>query len=211
MDLVVATFNEHKLQELRGILPDHHLLSPQEVGLSDLVIEETGLSYHENALLKAKAVFDLVHLPTLADDSGLSVAALDGAPGIYSARYGALEGQKLPSEARNQLLLSTMEGVANRSCAFFCCLVLLYGQDKFVSIQETCPGVLLDKPRGQGGFGYDPVVYLPELGLSVAELSPEQKNEVSHRGKAGQKMNLILNALSDILGQPGYKATSRAC
>jgi XTP/dITP diphosphohydrolase len=196
MDIVVATFNEHKLQELREILPDHRLFSPQDYGLQDLEIEETGRSYHDNALIKAKTVFDLVHLPTLADDSGLSVVALDGAPGIYSARYGAVQGQKLSAGERNELLLSTMKGESDRRCAFYCCLVLVYGEDRFLSVQETCPGILLEQPRGQGGFGYDPVVYLPGLGLSVAELPPEQKNSVSHRGKAGRKMNLALKVLS---------------
>jgi len=199
MELVVATFNEHKLEELRAILPDHRLRAPQECGIADLAIDETGLSYHENALIKARTIFDMVHLPTLADDSGLSVRALDGAPGIHSARYGALEdGQRLPTAARNALLLSVMKGIADRRCAFYCCLVLVYGEDKFLSVQETCPGLLLEEPRGEGGFGYDPVVFLPELGLSMAELSPDQKNERSHRGRAGQRMNLALRALASL-------------
>ncbi|MCE5256220.1 MAG: non-canonical purine NTP pyrophosphatase [Spirochaetaceae bacterium] len=197
MDIVVATFNEHKIDELRSIFPDHRLLAPRDFGLSKLDIDETGSSYHENAVIKAKTIFDLLHVPTLADDSGLSVRVLDGAPGIHSARYGALDdGRKLPAAERNALLLSAMRDKQDRQCAFYCCLVLLYGEDRFLSVQETCPGILLDEPLGTGGFGYDPVVFLPELGLSVAELSPEQKNRVSHRGRAGSKMNLMLKALA---------------
>ncbi|HWP69229.1 MAG TPA: non-canonical purine NTP pyrophosphatase [Rectinemataceae bacterium] len=151
------------------------------------------MNYFENALIKARALFAATGLPALADDSGLSVAAMGGAPGIYSSRYGSKDGRaKLSSAERNTLLLAEMEGVADRACAFYCCLVFLYGHDRFLSVQETCPGILSESPRGAGGFGYDPLVFLPELGKSMAELSPEEKNLVSHRGRAARLMNAIL-------------------
>lgn len=193
MDILVASFNEHKLLELKPLFPGLRLVSPTELGYGELEIEEDGQSYFENALIKAKALYERAGIPTLADDSGLSVDALDGAPGIRSSRYGAPDGnRKLSSPERNALLLSEMEGVADRNCAFYCCLVFMYGKDRFASVQETCPGLLLESPRGMGGFGYDPIVYLPELGKSVAELSSGEKSIVSHRGRAARRMNVIL-------------------
>jgi len=193
MDILVATFNRHKLEELVPLFPEHRLLSPADIGCEELEIEENGLNYFENALIKARVLFAATGFPALADDSGLSVAAMGGAPGIYSSRYGSKNGSaKLSSADRNALLLAEMEGVADRACAFYCCLVFLYGHDRFLSVQETCPGILSESPRGAGGFGYDPLVFLPELGKSMAELSPEEKNLVSHRGRAARLMNAIL-------------------
>ncbi len=193
MDILVATFNRHKIEELAPLFPTHRLLSPADMGYSEMEIEEDGASYFENSLIKAQALYELAGMPTLADDSGLSVAALDGAPGIYSSRYGSGDGQvKLSSAERNDLLLAAMNTAADRNCAFYCCLVFLYGDDRFLSVQETCPGILAEAPRGSGGFGYDPLVFLPELGKTVAELSPEEKNLISHRGRAARKLNAIL-------------------
>ena len=193
MEILIATFNRHKLEELAPLFPAHRLLSPADIGCGELDIEENGLNYFENAMIKARTMFAQTGLPTLADDSGLSVAAMGGAPGIFSSRYGSKDGRaKLSSAERNALLLAEMGGVADRACAFYCCLVFLYGHDRFLSVQETCPGMLSESPRGTGGFGYDPLVFLPELGKSVAELSPEAKNLVSHRGRAARLMNAIL-------------------
>ena len=193
MDILIASFNKHKIEELIPLFPAHRLLSPADIGCAELEIEENGSNYFENALIKAKTLFAQTGLPSLADDSGLSVAAMEGAPGIYSSRYGSKDGRaKLSSAERNALLLAEMEGVADRSCAFYCCLVFLYGHDRFLSVQETCPGVLSESPRGNGGFGYDPLVFLPELGKTMAELSPGEKNQVSHRGRAAHFMNAIL-------------------
>jgi XTP/dITP diphosphohydrolase len=198
MDILVATYNRHKIEELEPMFPSHRLLSPADVGLGALEIEENGADYFSNALIKAEALRERSGLPTLADDSGLSVAALDGAPGIHSARYGSLDGAaKLSSPERNALLLEAMKGIVDRRCAFYCCLVFLYGDDRFLSVQETCPGLLALSPSGAGGFGYDPIVYLPEFGKTVAELSPDEKNRVSHRGKASRLMNAMLSAAGD--------------
>lgn len=197
MDILVATFNLHKVQELAPLFPRHRLLSPLDLGFPEMEIEEDGSNYFENAFIKAKALYNLAGMTTLADDSGLSVEALGGGPGIHSSRYGSMDGRtKLSSEERNVLLLADMKGVEERACAFYCCLVLLHGPDRFISVQETCPGILTDVPRGSGGFGYDPLVYLPELGKTVAELSPAEKNIVSHRGKAARFMNSILAAVT---------------
>lgn len=195
MDILVASFNAHKLDELKPLFASHRLLSPTDLGYGEIEIEEVGSSYFENALIKAKALYSLAGMPTLADDSGLSIATLGGVPGIHSSRYGSKDGRsKLSTAERNALLLAEMEGVEDRACAFYCCLVFMYGHDRFLSVQETCPGILAETPRGAGGFGYDPLVFLPELGKTVAELDPELKNRVSHRGRAARTMNALLRS-----------------
>ena len=142
---------------------------------------------------KAMALWHQLGRPILADDSGLCVDGLGGRPGVLSARYGSrVGGPVLESGMRNQLLLEEMHGKENRSCRFVCCLSLVLGPDRAFTIQETCEGQLLEAPRGNGGFGYDPVVFLPELGKSVAELSPAEKNLVSHRGKALQRLGALI-------------------
>lgn len=200
MDIVIASFNAHKISELAPLFPSHRLISPASLGHAALEIEENGADYFENALIKAEALYRLSGLPTLADDSGLSVAALGGAPGIHSARYGSTrERARLDAAERNALLLAEMEGVAERDCAFYCCLVAVYGKDRFLCVQETCPGLLAKAPKGSGGFGYDPLVYLPEQGRTMAELTPQEKNRISHRGRAARKMNAMLEALGGAL------------
>ncbi len=197
----MATFNSHKIAELRPMFPDHRLLSPADIGIDEFEIVEDGDSYFANALIKAKTLHDLRGLPTLADDSGLSVTALDGGPGIHSSRYGAHSaGRMLTAEEKNALLVESMRGVSDRSCAFICCLVFYFGKDRYLAVQETCPGMLLDAPRGTGGFGYDPLVYLPERSRSVAELSPEEKNRVSHRGRASLAMRRMLDSAAFMIG-----------
>jgi XTP/dITP diphosphohydrolase len=201
MEILVATGNAHKLLELAPALPGHLLKSPAEVGIAGFDVEEDGASFLENAAKKALALYRLAGRPSLADDSGLSVRALGGAPGILSARYGAREGPtpgsiiKLEAVERNTFLLANMAAEEDRACAFVCCLVLVLDEDRVFSIQETCPGILLREPRGAGGFGYDPVVFLPGLGKSVAELSVEEKNRLSHRGRACARMATLLASL----------------
>ena len=197
MELLVATGNAHKLSELGPLLPGHRLLRPADVGFPGFDVDEDGATYLENALKKARALFDLTGRPALADDSGLAVHALGGAPGVISARYGSEDGRrKLDSAERNALLLGNCEAFEDRRCAFVCALALILDEERVFVIQETCPGELLRVPRGAGGFGYDPVVWLPELGKSIAELSQDEKNRVSHRGRAGQRMAAILDDLA---------------
>jgi XTP/dITP diphosphohydrolase len=193
MELYVATGNAHKLVELGPALPGHRLRSPADMGIDNFEVVEDGSTYLENALKKAKALYTLIGKPSLADDSGLSVRALGGAPGVLSARYGSEDGvRKLEAGERNAYLLRQMEAAEDRACAFVCCLVLVLSDDRVFAIQETCPGQLLRSPMGSGGFGYDPIVYLPELGKSVAELSIEEKNLLSHRGRACMRMAALL-------------------
>jgi XTP/dITP diphosphohydrolase len=194
MEIVLATSNRHKVKELEPLFPDHHLIVPDELGFYDITIVEDGDSFFANAYKKAEAVYEIVHRPVLADDSGLCVPALGGAPGIHSARFGTMEGEAVwPAEKKNILLLSLMKDIEDRRCAFYCCLVLMYGEGRFFSVQETVPGELLRAPQGNSGFGYDPIVFIGELGMSVAELSAEEKNRISHRGRAASKMNRILH------------------
>lgn len=201
MEIYVATGNAHKVQELEAAMPGHSLRLPSDAGIEGFDVEEDGATYLENAVKKARALYDLSGKPSLADDSGLSVRALGGRPGVLSARYGARPGPepgsliKLESGERNALLLEEMAAVEDRSCAFVCCLALVLSEERIFTAQETCPGVLLREPRGVGGFGYDPILYLPELGKSVAELSMDEKNRVSHRGKACARMSALLSGL----------------
>ena len=190
MKILLATSNRHKLEEFAALLSGAQLATPADLGIP-FAPEEGGSSFFENASIKARALFDATGQPALADDSGLCVDALGGAPGVHSARFGSEGGAALTDAQRNVLLLSKMKGEANRTCRFVCCLVLYLGEGRFVAAQETLEGVLLDEPRGTGGFGYDPVVFLPELGKSVAELSAEEKNRVSHRAKAASRLRLL--------------------
>lgn len=196
MKIYFASGNAHKKEELSRILRSHEIVIPSEEGIA-FDPEETERTFYGNALLKAKALYEIVHKPVIADDSGICVDALDGAPGILSARYGSENGLKLSSEERNALLVSRMEGKRDRSCRFVCNMVLYLGPDRFVSVQETLEGELITQGRGTGGFGYDPVVFIPALGKTVAELSGEEKDELSHRGKAGRKIARIIESSAD--------------
>ena len=195
MEVVLATGNAHKAQELEKILSPHKVLIPADLGL-DFDCEETGTTYLDNALLKARTLAALTDKPVVADDSGISVPALDGAPGIYSARYGSDEaGRMLEAEERNAFLLKNMEGKENWSAFFVCSMVLMLTDYRIYTVQETLDGRLTKEGSGTGGFGYDPVFYLEDRQCTVAELSEEEKNRISHRGKAGAKIKLILDSL----------------
>jgi XTP/dITP diphosphohydrolase len=200
MTLWFATGNAHKKAELAAILPGHTIKIPSENGI---VFEpaETGASFLENALIKARALYRLVREPVIADDSGLCVDALGGRPGIYSARYGSglspgagerengTPGGKLSDRERNALLLAELGDNPRRSARFVCAMALILGEERFRIAQETLEGDLVLNPgdaRGNMGFGYDPILYLPQEGRTVAELSEEEKNRLSHRGKAGR-------------------------
>lgn len=183
MELYIASGNRHKQQEIAEILPEFDIILPED---KNIVFnpEETGNSFFENAFIKAENLYEITGKPALADDSGICVDALDGKPGIFSARFGSENGDKLSDADRNNYLLRKMAGIKNRACRFVCCIVLYGGKNRFISVQETLEGILLEEPRGKNGFGYDPLVFLPELGKSVAELNAEEKNSLSHRGKA---------------------------
>lgn len=182
MRAVLASKNQKKLREMQEILSAQgvELVLQSELGV-DIDVEETGDTFEENAILKAEAVCLATGLPAISDDSGLSVDALGGAPGIYSARYG---GDGLDDEGRYRLLLRNMEGEQNRACRFVCVICCAFPNGEHILARGECPGLLSEAPQGSGGFGYDPIFYLPELGKSMAELSPEEKNHISHRGAA---------------------------
>lgn len=196
MELFIATGSAHKLAELGPALPGNVLRIPVDAGIEGFEVVEDGNTFFENALKKAMALYKLVGKPVLADDSGLAVRALGGAPGVLSARYGSTEeGTRLEAAERNAFLLANMSSREDRSCAFVCCLMLVLSEERIFSVQETCPGLLLRKPMGSGGFGYDPVVFLPELGRSVAQLTVEEKNRLSHRGRACARMTALIGEL----------------
>jgi len=194
MEILLASSNAHKLAEIRALFPCVDVRAPAEAGVS-AEVEEDCETFLENAMKKARTLASRSGLPILADDSGICVDALGGRPGIRSARYGSEDGRPLSSEERNALLLGEMDAVEDRSCRFVCALVLLFPDGRLIAVQEAMEGSLLRAPRGRGGFGYDPVVFFPPLGKSVAELSEDEKNAHSHRGRAVARLRAALAAL----------------
>lgn len=199
MEIFLASGNEHKREELEQILKPHTLIIPRDRGL-DFDCEETGETYLDNALLKARALYELVKMPVISDDSGLSVAALGGAPGVYSARYGMKEkGRMLSSEERNRFLLNNMSETDDRRAFFVCSMVLMMDPYRVFTVQETLEGQISREAAGSGGFGYDPVFYLQERKCSLAEVSAEEKNRISHRAKAGKAIAALIKGLHGTL------------
>jgi XTP/dITP diphosphohydrolase len=203
MTIWFASGNAHKTQELAAILAGHRLRVPTEVpGLIGFNPGETGNSFRENALIKARELYRLLEAagmaaPVIADDSGLCVDTLGGRPGVYSARYGGGGGKKPGDGERNALLLSELGDAPDRRARFVCAMVLLYSPDRFFIAQETLEGEIVHREgRGSGGFGYDPILYLPDRGCTVAELSEAEKNALSHRGKAGR-------VIAGVMGREG--------
>lgn len=186
MKVILASKNQHKLTELSAILSQlgFEIALESEYGL-DIDVEETGTTFEENSFLKADAVMKASGLPVLADDSGLMVDALDGAPGVYSARYG----HKASDKERTAYLLENMKDVPEerRGAKFVCVITCLFPDGRKIVARGECPGVIARAPHGENGFGYDPVFYLPELGMTYAELPSEQKNAISHRARALQE------------------------
>ena len=199
MHLLIATNNRHKMRELEALFPGTRLRTPADAGFI-FDYDETAQTFQENSLGKALALYRLARAPVIADDSGLCVDALGGAPGVRSARYGSPDGGQttLTAEGKNALLLREMSGIEDRSCRFVCSMSLVLDELRFLTIQETCEGLLLEAPRGEGGFGYDPLFLLPDAGLSMAELSLERKNLLSHRGRAAARMRAVLASLAKL-------------
>ena len=182
MKFILATHNPGKLREMSDILS--HLgvevMSPAEVGIT-VEVEETGTTFAENAMLKAKAICDASGLPAIADDSGLCVDALNGGPGVYSARYG---GEGLDDRGRYMLLLNSMRGQTTRAAHFACAIACAFPDGKTLTAEGRCDGAIAFAPMGEGGFGYDPVFLVPEKGKTFGQLTAEEKSAISHRGKA---------------------------
>ena len=185
MKVVLASKNKHKLVEISKITEKFgfDLVLQSELGV-DIDVEETGTTFEEHSFLKAEAVMKATGLPALADDSGIAVDALNGEPGIYSARYGF--DDTLDDWGRLLLLLKNTEHVPDgqRQAQFVCVITMVTPEGETIQARGEIHGELLREPRGENGFGYDPIFYYPPFGMSTAEMSPEDKNQVSHRGNA---------------------------
>lgn len=183
MKMVLASKNPHKLEEMKAILA--HLgvevVLESDVGV-DVEVEETGTTFEENSLLKARAVMEATGMPAVADDSGLCVDALNGAPGVYSARYGGED--KGGYNHRYELLLRALSGQLDRRAKFVSVVTACFPNGDVLTARGECPGTIAYAPQGDNGFGYDPVFFVPEKKKTFAQMTAEEKNEISHRGRA---------------------------
>lgn len=195
--LIIASNNNGKVLEIKEMLKDKfEVVSLKDVGI-DIDIEETGTTFLENALIKAKAIYDLTGEFVLADDSGLCVTELMDSPGVYSARFA---GEKATTKENNALLLKKMKKIKNRSARFESCMVLYYGEDSYIDSTGTCQGVILEKEqKGEYGFGYDPLFYSFELEKPFSICTPQEKNAISHRGRALKQLVDKLNEINKIV------------
>ena len=182
MKYVLATHNPGKLKEMGAILARFgvEVVSPKDLGIT-VDVEETGATFAENAMLKAKAICAAAKLPAIADDSGLCVDALNGGPGVYSARYG---GEGLDDKGRYMLLLNSMRGQPTRAAHFACAIACVFPNGDELTAEGRCDGTIAFAPMGEGGFGYDPVFFVPELKKTFGQLTAEEKSAISHRGRA---------------------------
>ena len=198
MKVVLASKNKHNLVEISKITEKFgmELILQSELGV-DIDVEETGTTFEENSFLKAEAVMKATGLPALADDSGIAVDALNGEPGIYSARYGF--DDTLDDWGRLELLLKNTENVPDgqRQAQFVCVITMVTPDGQTIQARGEIHGELTREPRGENGFGYDPIFYYPPMGMTTAEMPSEAKNQVSHRGNA-------LNVFYDKLKEAGY-------
>lgn len=179
---VLASHNPGKIREMSEILGKLgvEVVSPKDLGIT-VDVEETGTTFAENAMLKAKAICEAAGLPAIADDSGLCVDALNGGPGVYSARYG---GEELDDKGRYMLLLSNMRGQTTRAAHFACAIACAFPNGDTLTAEGRCDGTIAFAPLGEGGFGYDPVFFIPEFKKTFGQLSAEEKSTISHRGRA---------------------------
>lgn len=182
--LIFATGNEGKMKEIRMILGDldYEIYSMKEAGI-DVDIVEDGKTFEENAIIKATEISKIANCVVLADDSGLEVDAMDKMPGIYSARY---LGEDTPYSVKNQTIIDNLTGLPDekRTARFVCAIAAAFPDGRVVTKRGTIEGIIGYEERGENGFGYDPIFFVPEYGKTTAELSPEEKNKISHRGKA---------------------------
>lgn len=189
--LLIATKNEGKLKEIKALLKDLSVEVLSLKDMPDLTLPEEGNDYFKNASHKAETVSSAFNLPAIADDSGLEVDFLDGSPGSLSARFG---GEQISDTDRNKLLLQQLQGIpqAKRTARFRCVIALSIPGKITMTVEATCEGVIAKEIRGENGFGYDPVFYIPELDKTFAEIDKDTKNSMSHRGKALRKMKQII-------------------
>ena len=191
--IIVATGNEGKMDEIRQILQGENIqfVSLKDENLQDVEIIENGSTFEENAIIKARTISDLTGQMVLADDSGLEVDYLHGEPGIYSARY---LGEDTSYDIKNRILLDRLEGVPDdeRTARFVCAVAAVFPDGTTSIVRETIEGQIGHEIVGVNGFGYDPIFYVPEFGCTTAEMTPEQKNKLSHRGKALRAIKILL-------------------
>ena len=194
--LIVASNNDHKIKEIKEMLSQFpfEVLSLKEANIN-IDVEETGITFMENADIKASEIFKIAHGDmVLADDSGLSVEALNGAPGVFSARFAGEHGD---TKANNEKLLHLLEGIRDedRKAKFVCAMVLIINEDEVVKVQGESEGIITAEFRGEEGFGYDPLFFVPEYKKTFAQMSSEEKNAISHRGRALDKLKSELERL----------------
>ena len=217
MKIYLATSNQNKKREIQEIFSQHEIRTPADDGI-EFDPEETGTTFYENSLIKAKALYEIVKCPVIADDSGICVDALNGAPGIYSSRYagpefmkGKPDGSKISQEEQNLHLINQLNEAikqknlpnmpylnGERSCHYTCAMVLYLGPDRLFVAQETFEGTIIDsieKQAGNGGFGYDPIVFLPQQNKTIAQLTADEKHAISHRGKAVRALQNIIEKI----------------
>ncbi len=195
MRIWFASGNEHKKAEMEKLLGGYDLILPKEAGI-EFNPEENGDDFASNSLIKAEALWNIVHEPVLADDSGLCVKALGWKPGVHTARYGEEEaGRKLSDREKYMLLLKNIEGIDDREACFVTSLTLILSPFRRYMIQETCEGTIALTPSGTNGFGYDPIFKVKEAGgVIAAELDGDSKNLYSHRGKAARRLRLLIDS-----------------
>ncbi len=218
MKIYLATGNKNKKREMSQILSPHTVITPADEGI-DFNPIENGKTFYENSIIKAKTLYEIVRCPVIADDSGICVDALNGIPGIYSARYGGPEfphgkpdGSKTPQGLQNRFLIESLNaavasGITSdsfknglRSAHYTCAMVLYLGTDRIFVSQETMEGTIVERiedAAGTGGFGYDPIFFLPQYGKTAAQISSEEKNAISHRGKATRALVEMLKTLPE--------------
>ena len=180
--IILASNNKDKVKEVKEILKGYDIISMKEAGI-DVDIEENGTTFEENALIKARAIMKLTGQITMADDSGLEIDYLNKAPGVYSARF---MGHDTSYDIKNKALIQKLEGVkgSDRSGRFVCAIAVCFPDGREIVKRGTMEGLIAEEIKGDNVFGYDPIVYLPEYGRTSGELAPEEKNKISHRGKA---------------------------
>lgn len=180
--IILASNNKDKVKEVKEILKGYDIISMKEAGI-DVDIEENETTFEENALIKARAIMKLTGQITMADDSGLEIDYLNKAPGVYSARF---MGHDTSYDIKNKALIQKLEGVkgSDRSGRFVCAIAVCFPDGREIVKRGTMEGLIAEEIKGDNGFGYDPIVYLPEYGRTSGELAPEEKNKISHRGKA---------------------------
>jgi XTP/dITP diphosphohydrolase len=194
-EVIIATKNPGKAREFEQIFTPRGVMVRTLLDFPEIEdVEETGSTFEENATLKAEAVSKQLNKMVIGDDSGLVVDALEGRPGIYSARYS---GEQKDDQKNLEKVLSELAGIPkeDRSARFYCALAVAIPNGKTVTVSGTCEGIILEEPKGTNGFGYDPIFFVPEKGVAMAELSGDEKNEISHRANALKKLDVILDTI----------------